>query len=74
MTTPTSRIRAVGLLSGGLDSALAARLVLDQDVEAHAHLRKEDAELRCSAAHQGSSSAIAGQSGARFSRNAARRT
>lgn len=28
-----TRIRAVGLLSGGLDSALAARLLLDQEIE-----------------------------------------
>ena len=28
-----STIRAVGLLSGGLDSALAARLLLDQGIE-----------------------------------------
>jgi hypothetical protein len=33
VTESTGRIRAVGLLSGGLDSALAARLVLDQGVE-----------------------------------------
>jgi len=30
------KIRAVGLLSGGLDSTLAARLLLDQGVEVHA--------------------------------------
>src|SRR5262245_47510995 len=29
----TTRIRALGLLSGGLDSALAARLLLDQGIE-----------------------------------------
>jgi len=29
----TTRIRAVGLLSGGLDSALAAKLLLDQGIE-----------------------------------------
>lgn len=29
----TTRIRAVGLLSGGLDSALAAKLLLDQEIE-----------------------------------------
>lgn len=30
------RIKAVGLLSGGLDSTLAARLLLDQQIEVHA--------------------------------------
>ena len=34
------RIRAVGLLSGGLDSTLAVRVMLDQDVEVTAlHVR-----------------------------------
>src|SRR5213593_975180 len=31
--TMTTRIRAVGLLSGGLDSALAARLLLEQGID-----------------------------------------
>jgi len=29
-------IKAVGLLSGGLDSTLAARILLDQGIEVHA--------------------------------------
>ena len=31
----SSKIKAVGLLSGGLDSTLAAKLVMEQGIEVH---------------------------------------
>lgn len=36
MAEQGKRIQAVGLLSGGLDSTLAAKLMLEQDIEVHA--------------------------------------
>jgi tRNA-specific 2-thiouridylase len=36
ITETNTRIRAVGLLSGGLDSTLAAKLMLEQGIEIHA--------------------------------------
>jgi hypothetical protein len=33
LPSPSNRVRAIGLLSGGLDSLLAARVVLDQGIE-----------------------------------------
>jgi tRNA U34 2-thiouridine synthase MnmA/TrmU len=40
------RIKAVGLLSGGLDSTLAARLMLEQEIEVFAiNFKEQDALL-----------------------------
>ena len=36
MNPSTKNIKAVGLLSGGLDSTLAARLILEQGIDVHA--------------------------------------
>ena len=36
MHSKTARIRAVGLLSGGLDSTLSAKLMLEQGIEVYA--------------------------------------
>ncbi|HUU57839.1 MAG TPA: hypothetical protein VMW93_10885 [bacterium] len=37
MTTPSKKIKAVGLLSGGLDSTLAVKLLVDQGIEVIAY-------------------------------------
>ncbi len=36
MKSATKKLKAVGLLSGGLDSVVAAKLILDQGIEVHA--------------------------------------
>lgn len=36
LTGTTEKIRAVGLLSGGLDSTLASKLILEQKIEVYA--------------------------------------